>query len=718
MMYQAFFGLKKRPFSAVPDTESYFDVGSIAESRKTIENVIRSSEGISLVFGAAGTGKTLLLRLLRQNFEWDYTVLPIINGLIDSPKVLYQQLLYHLHLPFAGQAAAELRMQLFDYVRQQVTRGTVLLFDESQYLYPDVLEEIRLLADETACRFHTVLAGSIDFEEKLTIPQLEAFNQRVAALCYLEPFTCEETLRYITRQIQHSFQTGYSVSAAEAMQHSEAKEVHRIDPPHRNSHLFFGENAKRRIHTLTGGLPRLVNQLCDKTLRLAAEKNIFRIEDLSVNEAWSLIQHIEPAAVVEGENVMSMQDIDDIVSKKRKTLQLRPFETTIEFGSLDDTPDEAESPEETAASVLYDAALCDSAMPAMLPEFAVYKPAYPELDDEGSDDAVNVAVAVNDAVAEETADGNAGGNAMHQESGLENTSRLPSVTNSQLEDDMDAKTLEEYGEAVLKDRLPFVRKEPDYAYQTTAAAPEAVRNIEYPGTSTGSVVVLNWQQNASNDAHFGVAYSEYQSLEKESGKQGQNNDAVLNGGVVNDTARERTLSPESAIIRTVFNTAVEGYAPAQSSIDEIFIETKTVETKTVPLSAVYKADADKADGRQMLNRVPETSDIDAAIEKRLEKVVDCITAAAAKIEQAAEISSTAGRQITESAQFIKTEIKSALPSYIDMFQELSEFQKTVLSELDAMRLNTDLLNVRTLLPRRQIAIERSVPAIDVDSLFQ
>jgi type II secretory pathway predicted ATPase ExeA len=99
-MYETFFGLKKRPFSLVPDTESYFAVGSMEECRKEVEKTLRSGEGLALVIGESGTGKTLLLRMIRQALEWEYTVSPITNGLIETPKAFYQQLLYNFHLPF------------------------------------------------------------------------------------------------------------------------------------------------------------------------------------------------------------------------------------------------------------------------------------------------------------------------------------------------------------------------------------------------------------------------------------------------------------------------------------------------------------------------------------------------------------------------------------------------------------------------------------------
>ena len=68
-MYETFFGLKRRPFLFAPDVEAYFSTELMEESRRDVERALKNGEGISLVFGASGTGKTLLMRVLRQSLE-------------------------------------------------------------------------------------------------------------------------------------------------------------------------------------------------------------------------------------------------------------------------------------------------------------------------------------------------------------------------------------------------------------------------------------------------------------------------------------------------------------------------------------------------------------------------------------------------------------------------------------------------------------------------
>ncbi|MDR0328948.1 MAG: AAA family ATPase, partial [Planctomycetaceae bacterium] len=273
-MYETFFGLKRRPFLFVPDVDAYFSAESMEESRREIEHSIQKGEGIALVFGASGTGKTLLTQILRHSLETEYTVALVSNSRLETPRSLFLQLAHDLHItPTANKETVELRLQLLDFAQKESPQGVVLLFDDAQYLHPSVLEEIRFLtdsADGSPPLFHVVLAGTLDFEETLTLPALETFNQRVASRCYLDSFSGEETSQYIVRQTEGL----------------------RIDPPHRSSTSLFTDEATRRIFQLTDGVPRLINQLCGAALRFAAEREVQCVDGALVNDAWASFQQI------------------------------------------------------------------------------------------------------------------------------------------------------------------------------------------------------------------------------------------------------------------------------------------------------------------------------------------------------------------------------------------------------------------------------------------
>ncbi|MDR2439658.1 MAG: AAA family ATPase [Planctomycetaceae bacterium] len=349
-MYETFFGLKRRPFLAVPDTESYFSTEPVEEALQSIERTVRRGEGIALLFGASGTGKTLLLRLLRDSLEIDYTVSMISNGHLETPKSFFQQLLYDLQLPFAGNDETELRLRLFDFARQNKT--CVILIDESQFLSMPVLEEIRQLMNcdnGTTPFFRVVLTGTVEFEEKLTDPYLDTFNQRVVYRAYLETFSREETKQYIIRQTDLSRKQcdNFSVSGAglmEWIEHSGGSEGRRIDSPHiKSCEPIFTENAQWQIFQLTDGLPRSINQLCDMALQIAAERNLQQIDENLTHYAWTRLQQItgyseEKTAKLISETIKpsSFENIDEIVARKKATFQLKTFDSPVEFGTLDD----------------------------------------------------------------------------------------------------------------------------------------------------------------------------------------------------------------------------------------------------------------------------------------------------------------------------------------------------------------------------------------------
>ena len=792
-MYETFFGLKRKPFSFAPDVESYFSVDFMEESRQTVERTLRKGEGIALIFGAAGTGKSLLMRILRQSLESEYTAILVSNSRLETPKSLFLQLAHDLN-PFCsssetvcfGSETVELRLQILDFVRKEFCRSVVLLFDEAQHLSPSVLEEIRLLTDPVggaAPLFRTVLAGTPDFEEKLTFPKLEAFNQRVVSRCYLDSFTGEETSRYIARQTDDL----------------------RIDPPHGVPTSLFTESAKRRIHQLTDGIPRLINQLCGTALQFAAEQENAEQENNSVDEAlinsaWASLQQIEPVETNETdssaalESVIPPEQIEEIIDQKRKTFRIRQF-APVEFGTLTDAEPEPVEPE--LVSTLRSFSGND------------YKPPYPEddedfaeLDLEAEDEIVppcRVLQLYAPEVSEEfepdpTIPDPAHPNPAMSNPVMANTVaatipkrnlvpdfykqerkfrrqyllekiqhrlglfagllqkekiRQPSLTIN--ESDMNAQSLQEYGAAVLDDRPPFVRKEPHYAYQTPETSPRC--DVTYPDPKTGVPITLRWlpEQTGENE-RFGVSYTEFLNREKfpewstlallEEGnnhpalsgtppREGNNRPSVGGGPHNSPPVEGQGWSvAEAPIVRTSLNASLDNHIlPARcSGLEESFEESQEVGDLAISLAELFRA---KSSALQQLampqsEGSPEFKDLDAVIQRQwarqlthqFEVVVKRIVKAAEKIEQAAEVSEQAGRHVSKAAEFVESEVKSALPTYTDLFKQWSEFQELISTELESFRQRSPESPKFRSFPRRQVIIERTVPTIDVESLLR
>jgi type II secretory pathway predicted ATPase ExeA len=716
-MYETFFGLKQRPFLFVPDVESYFSVEFMEESRYTVERTVQNGGGISLIFGATGTGKTLLLKVLRQSLESEYTVAFVSHCRLETPQVLFLQLAHDLHFALSGSEAVELRLQLLDFARQEPTKGVVLLFDDAQYLSPSVLEEIRLLTDSidgSVPLFRVVLAGTVNFEEKLTLPDLEAFNQRVVSRCYLDSFSSEETSRYLVRQTDDL----------------------RIDPPHTTSSLFTDE-AKRRIHQLTGGVPRLINQLCGTTLQFAAERGKQNVDGALINDAWANLQHIEPFTLTAETNclivqrpMISPEQIEKIVDRKRKTFQVRQL-PSVEFGTLSDADSESrpvhgneykppfpedDEEEETVADCLADTPV----LPAVTAKIYVPDPEPTIPDVRAVVRRWRKLVPNFNKQRRKFQRRYLLYKIQHRlglfacllrKTDIQQTAYVINSTHN--ESAMNAKTLQEYGAAVLEGRPPFVRKEPLYAYQTTE--PALRRDVTYPDPTTGVPIMLRWlPEGTCGSDRFGVSYTDYLETATKTA----------------DSRRQTTadnLAGTPVIVRTSLNASHSGQVSLLhcQGLDETFDESRRVSGSAVSLAELFRVNTSAL---QQTCESAEFKNLDDVVQRQLESVVKRLTKAAEKIEQAADVSEQAGRHVSSAAKFVEAEVQSALPTYSELFRKLSEFQEMVSAELDAARQQSaETLKFQTFaqsglaqsgLPRRQVMIERAVPKIDVEMLLR
>ena len=298
-MFINHFSLNRLPFSATPDVSGYFPAESIETARRTVLQVLKHGTGIPLIFGESGMGKSLLLRILEKCFENDCHVVYMANPRLRTPKSLYQHLLFSLHQSYCGMDENELRLLFLDQLVQHETYGMLLLVDEAQSLGRSTLEELRVLLhynrDDHPVSIRLVLAGDHRFEEHLTHPYLNAFQQQVVARCYLEKFRREETDREILWQLK---QTGCETPGQ-----------------------IFPVDARQTVHQLTEGVPRIVHQLCQQALALTAELSLNHVTETVVQTAWELLQQLPG-------NVGSIPAASSHDDKNRSLI--------IEFGTLDD----------------------------------------------------------------------------------------------------------------------------------------------------------------------------------------------------------------------------------------------------------------------------------------------------------------------------------------------------------------------------------------------
>ncbi|MEX2186035.1 MAG: AAA family ATPase [Pirellulales bacterium] len=265
-----FFGLTGRPFAAAPRTDRYFPADSIEAARTTVVRAVERVEGPALVIGPVGSGKSLLCRVVTEHFRGSFRVAALAGGRINSRRTLWQALLYELGLPYRGMDDGELRLAVVGHLSggQASTKPVLILVDEAHALSPRLLDELRTLADLTCegqAAVRLVMAGGPSLEEHFAHPKLEAFSQRLAARCYLEPLSRDETAAFIRAQVEACD------SSADALFHADAFEA---------------------IFRATDGVPRLVNQVCDHALVLAYADGLTDISAELVEQAWADLQQL------------------------------------------------------------------------------------------------------------------------------------------------------------------------------------------------------------------------------------------------------------------------------------------------------------------------------------------------------------------------------------------------------------------------------------------
>jgi type II secretory pathway predicted ATPase ExeA len=302
-MYEAFFELDRRPFPAAPIADYYFPAASIETARRNLARCIERGEGPALLISAAGLGKSMLCAVLRKQFEGTFATALLSNTKFCSRRALLQTILFELGLPYKDMQEGELRLSLIDHVSpgNACPNGLLLIVDEAHTLPARLLEELRLatnLVRDDQPRVRLMLAGGPALEERLASPKLESFNQRIAARCYLDSMNRDETFDFV--------RSGIVASGG--------------DPE-----AIFGEDALKAVYNATDGVPRLINQLADHALMMAALGERRFIDGGGIEEAWADLQQLpiawnEPPTITQSSNGDAVDDM-------------------IEFGSLDDTCD-------------------------------------------------------------------------------------------------------------------------------------------------------------------------------------------------------------------------------------------------------------------------------------------------------------------------------------------------------------------------------------------
>lgn len=241
-MYEQYFGLKAKPFSLLPEASSLFPSKRHQHIVNILEYGIETQAGFVVITGDVGAGKTTVLGHFLKNLPKNVTV-----GMITNPNRRLGSLLNWVSnafdLPQHDNDEAKMYNSFVEFLLQQYAKGlrTMLIIDEAQNLTADVLEELRMLSNVNNSQdmlLQMVLAGQPELLETLNRSDLRQFVQRIGAHGHLTALSPKETADYIHHRLQ--------VAGARRP--------------------IFDQRACAGVHYFSGGVPRLINQLCDQSL--------------------------------------------------------------------------------------------------------------------------------------------------------------------------------------------------------------------------------------------------------------------------------------------------------------------------------------------------------------------------------------------------------------------------------------------------------------------
>lgn len=251
-MYHNFFGLSEQAFSiAVNPRYLYMS----DQHREALAHLLYGIQigGFVMLTGEVGTGKTTIIRCLLEQMPANTDLAIILNPMASAPELL-STICDELGVRYIvdGWSTKDLTDALHHFLLENHRKGrkTVLLIDEAQLLKPTVLEQIRLLTNlETTTEklLQIILVGQPELKKLLARPSLRQLSQRITARFHLEALSLPETHAYIAHRLRIAGM-----------------------PDHRNP---FPDPIIKRIHSFSGGIPRLINIICERMMLGAYGKN-------------------------------------------------------------------------------------------------------------------------------------------------------------------------------------------------------------------------------------------------------------------------------------------------------------------------------------------------------------------------------------------------------------------------------------------------------------
>jgi len=259
--YAKYFGFEVEPFSVTPDPRFFYESPMYREAYAGLLFGVTGRKGFIGLTGEVGTGKTTLLRRLMASLETRARFVFVYNPTLTVDELL-SFICAEWGMPVEGPGRLRKIQALNAFLVSQLERGGtgVLLIDEAQHLGEDTLESLRLLSNpETPTQklLQIVLVGQPELTAKLSQPHLRQVKQRIAVQCRLERLREGEIGAYINHRLAAAGYPGGEL---------------------------FSRDAVREIGRCSGGIPRIINIVCDNALLIAYATSVRRASGEMIRE--------------------------------------------------------------------------------------------------------------------------------------------------------------------------------------------------------------------------------------------------------------------------------------------------------------------------------------------------------------------------------------------------------------------------------------------------
>jgi putative secretion ATPase (PEP-CTERM system associated) len=259
-MYETFYGLTGKPFQLNPDPAFLFASKGHSSAFAYLKYGVYQGEGFIVVTGEIGAGKTTLVRALLEELDPRKVVAAqLVSTMLDSDNLL-RAVATAFGLAVRGEDKAHLLAGLEAFLTSLVTQNkrALLIVDEAQNLSPQAMEELRMLSNfqlGDRALLQSFLVGQPELREHMRAPTMQQLRQRIIASYHLGPLDKAETRAYVEHRLHR---VGW-----------------KSDPA-------FDDEAFARIHEASGGIPRRINQLCNRLLLAGylAEKHAVGLDEV------------------------------------------------------------------------------------------------------------------------------------------------------------------------------------------------------------------------------------------------------------------------------------------------------------------------------------------------------------------------------------------------------------------------------------------------------